>query len=146
MERELKFRAWDKERSKMLTKEFLLCPTSPMWSPFINRTNREVERLIDDYLRANGDPFGSGGCWIAEGGDFYGEHLIVMQYTGLKDKNGKDIYEGDYILIEGNTHTVKFDECYFEAYPQKAYANTLKRFADESIVIGNIYENRELIK
>ena len=69
------------------------------------------------------------------------------QFTGLKDKNGKEIYEGDiYSIIKYDIddighkeiHTVKFDEilCRFN----------VNKFDSEAYeVIGNIYENPELL-
>lgn len=72
------------------------------------------------------------------------DRLTFLQYTGLKDKNGKEIYEGDIILICGQKHEVKYEGCFFDAYPLLSYANTLYRYHDESEVIGNIYENPEL--
>jgi len=81
---------------------------------------------------------------------------VLMQFTGLHDKNGKEIYEGDIL-----THN-KFDEyyiCKFEdgqfSYKEfdrhdKSYGNyyymeqkELERYCE---IIGNIYENHELLE
>ena len=69
---------------------------------------------------------------------------VLMQYTGLKDKNGKEIYEGDilkytfdgeekidYIEYQGNMFT---------------YHNAVRWSLQEDEVIGNIYENPELLE
>ena len=72
----------------------------------------------------------------------YDECSIIMQYTGLKDKNGKEIYEGDiykstsslfgeHIGVIKDIRRVNLDADY---HP------------DDFEVIGNIYENPELIK
>lgn len=139
------YRAWDKEAQKMLTKDFLLCPTSPAWSPYINRSSRELERLIDNHLQSNGDPFGSGGCWIAEGGDYYGDNLIVMQYVGINDKHGKKIFDSDILKVK-TKHG--FNSQLLEEYAQTNKLDTINGIGNHFVGIvrldflrGLMFEN-----
>lgn len=91
---------------------------------------------------------------------FYNEYTIdpktVGQYTGLKDKDGTEIYEGDIVLEDGNKIVVKYGEQeHEENYGDKihylgfnltlayGYPNAHQR---EIEVIGNIYENPELLE
>lgn len=76
-------------------------------------------------------------------GNDYNGRVKLIQYTGLKDKNGKEIYEGD--ILEYNkcsTYIVKtinrFESTKFgiEGYPR----------LDAYQIVGNIYENPELVK
>ena len=84
----------------------------------------------------------------------------VMQYTGLNDKNGKEIYEGDIIRVNDyrdgdRTYEVIFEKgCYWGnciytpriTTPQKTLLCDLDFFVHQSQeIIGNIYENPELI-
>ena len=82
----------------------------------------------------------------------------VMQYTGLKDKNGTDIYEGDVCEIEGGGEKTSVGEIVFEYgcfcfKPNGARLGALhpelKYYVDmefcEIEVIGNIYENPDLL-
>jgi uncharacterized phage protein (TIGR01671 family) len=81
----------------------------------------------------------------------------VMQYTGLKDRNDKEIYEGDIVICNDETECRKRVICYdihqakFKAVPKSTYyANagnggwTGFELRWHYEVIGNIYENPEL--
>lgn len=83
----------------------------------------------------------------------------LMQYTGLQDKNGRDIYEGDIVRVnddwdDPSTHEVNWGGEYpaFELYPgfDLESNNLMSALAGEGgmtvEVIGNIYENPELLE
>lgn len=98
--------------------------------------------------------------WSCEGGSGlsipYQPHRIPMQFTGLQDSNGKEIYEGDILKFEGTIYTyeVRFENASFVCYHCKkdwgrwGNLNRIKDhdFSDSKInIIGNIYENPELL-
>ncbi|ELU8199853.1 hypothetical protein SD231_000507 [Listeria monocytogenes] len=73
------------------------------------------------------------------------EKLVWMQYTGLKDKNGKKIFEGDVGWDEHNEcyGVVKFEEGKF-LYVWENIAEDLQEVADGIEICGNIHENPDL--
>lgn len=85
---------------------------------------------------------------------------IAQQFTGLKDKNGKEIWEGDIVktgegqldpcgipLIGGDgIDVVKFDErrgCFTDTHTSNGLGEIFSRHTE---VLGNVYENPELLK
>lgn len=86
------------------------------------------------------------------------EEMEYLQFTGLKDKNGKEIYEGDIISFyyddfeKRYTGQVKFINGGFNYYdndegrdPSEYDNDTLQGVEQNGEVIGNIYENPELL-
>lgn len=75
----------------------------------------------------------------------------LMQFTGLHDRNGKEIYEGDIIKYDRVPFltTVNYVDCTF-ALVHDRYEQQIGFLNDESMgmleVIGNIYENPELLR
>ncbi|ELI6207484.1 hypothetical protein RRL71_002420 [Listeria monocytogenes] len=89
-----------------------------------------------------GDPY----CTMCD--DWYNfDDVLLMQYTGLKDKNGKKIFEGDVGWDEHNEcyGVVKFEEGKF-LYVWENIAEDLQEVADGIEICGNIHENPDLLE
>lgn len=122
MNREIKFRAWDENNKIMVS---------------------DIDDLIYEYsLTLN---------FLVNNSRYK-----LMQYTGLKDKNGKEIYEGDCFSIDSKKTgtrigiaTVIWNErhlCYELEDTLNRGEYNLHWFAKNQPVIGNIYENKDLLK
>ena len=118
MSREIMFRAWDKKRNIMVTNCDLV---------ILNETF-ETEEYDGQY-----------GKEITIGDD-----LEIMQYTGLKDKNGVEIWEGDIVKTGiSASYVVSIEDIYeYKGSLKKEWGEKLE---EQTEVIGNIYQNKELL-
>ena len=132
MSREIKFRAWLKEEKKMVNVETI---------DFSEKSIQYLEKneIIDAYLLRTK----------------FLEDVELMQYTGIKDKNGKEIYEGD-ILKDNKGRISKvvwhgsfagFVYSYIDKDNEEyCNPNNLHLCYMKMEVVGNIYENKNLLE
>lgn len=128
MARELKFRAWDTEKNEMAE---VLSMSFDGDEIYLMDKECRVWTTVRDYI------------------------AIPMQYTGLTDKNRKEIYEGDIILVghyKCQCKVVWDDKCARfigltnDKDEQIVYVNMVDKNNVSAVeVIGNIYENPELL-
>ena len=126
--REIKFRAYDKKKKKWLAGYDVgsLGGFSLFGEVMLLG---EWSHILDTYLMSR------------EG--FEPEDLVVMQFTGLKDKNGKEIYEGDVVQTE---NTVVGQITFYSGHFMLDVGKGVRMYiSDEYEVIGNIYQNPELL-
>lgn len=110
---------------------------------------RMIYNIQDIYDGSGADDSGNGVGHVSCFGSFLDdEDYIVGQYTGLKDNNGTEIYEGDIIWDAHNEEhgKVTFDEGAF-CVEWETHIEHLNEVVSDyyAEVIGNIYENPELL-
>jgi len=136
--RTIKFRAWDKKAKRMVK-------VMRLWFPEVVK---EGPPEIEFWEDTNDDAYPI-------------TFFELMQFTGLLDKNGKEIYEGDiYKTVAGETpNGVQTEEIYRIKFNHGAFVlvkiNGLEhgtRYLGSKTnllngeILGNIYENKELLK
>ena len=95
---------------------------------------------------------GGGNIWIIDEDSVAGDWIVnndlhLMQSTGLKDKNGKEIFEGDVVKCNGLLGTIEsFKAMLICSFMKYNNYQKVGFFAQEIEVVGNIYENPELLE
>ena len=129
--RDIKFRAWIK-------KEYDQCGGFMLYDP--------DEESTDYFMVSNGRGFAVvyDDQWLKE------SDYEIMQYTGLKDKNGKEIYEGDICLIDWRDNRYKTQKASVIWDDNQAAwdfgPGSTSEVSWSHEVIGNIYKNPELLE
>ena len=116
--REIKFRAWDTKRCLWVS------PSQGL--AFYGNTGTPTAGVLLGFPRSRM------------------RNIEILQFTGLKDKNSRDIYEGDILKSGKHVTPVIFSDGKFicEGVPQ----SSLKALAKHGVVLGSIYENPELVE
>ncbi len=119
--REIKFRAWNDIQKKMFA------PFN-MYEMVQGHLDYDEQEMDD----SKGFPVGT----------------IFLEFTGLKDKNGKEIYEGDIIKWSGNIGLIEWNDSDASFFIN--FKHTDNKYSvdhcEDSEVIGNKFENPELVK
>lgn len=118
--REIKFRAWNPFKQKMM----IAYPLESWFSACAEYQTNPYDKEPD---------------------------IIMLQFTGLTDKNGKEVYEGDILQWRNYRGVVEYKQgvCQFMIHdePSSQYPERGWRLIDKhNEIIGNLYENPELIK
>lgn len=119
MSREIKFRVWAKKR----------------------KGYRELDQLVFNNQ-------GLEEIWVFPKDDemqqvYHPSEMVVEQYTGFTDKNGKEIYEGDIVRV---SYGYNYEVRQLKSGAWRIGRDDLCVWADSSEVIGNIHENKELLE
>lgn len=126
MSREIKFRLWDKRINNWFQYEAGFALSWDATEIFDDNDHRH--NMTDDF--------------------------VLMQFTGLLDKNGKEIYEGDILRIDGRqspTQVFWVDshglwEHRSDGANNEPLYKVCHRLAMKAVIIGNVYANPELLK
>lgn len=124
----LKFRVWDREKETFLKDVFV-------------GSDGQLYQFSKDTI------YGAAITFLGK------ENKKILQFTGLRDKNGYEIYDGDIVNLKGDLYTVSWNGC-FSSFDMtnidkaKQYKDLyiLNKNFEKSEIVGNIYQNRELLE
>ena len=127
-----KYRAWDSAKKEMFKDTFAITESGQ-----VVVVEQESVASSPDYV--------------------FVDHLVIMQSTGLKDKNGKEIFEGDILAFETDNEVINVNVFWDEEHAlfmfeskkyneQEPLAELVENNTYPFEIIGNIYENKGLLE
>lgn len=129
--REIGYRAWLKEEKRFIYPKLILNDFGSVVEVAYNDIDISSDELIEHRLLI--------------------EEVVLEQFTGLRDKNGKRIYEGDIVNIQGIKYYVDFEHGGFWLNNDKLWVKPYRPFVhfleiNDMEVIGDIHRNPELLE
>lgn len=134
----MRFRVWDCKNKKWLYpihKVYLGC----IFEPYLVQNGELCFKLIGIDGIKDGD-------YHSSYFEKYGYNFKVIQYTGLKDKNKKEIYEGDIVRTSEHIGIVKYYKGMYCINVDDSFKLSMYETNEFMEVIGNIYETPDLLK
>lgn len=149
--REIKFRIWDKYHKTWLENGHSLhCFSNWHICPFTGQLTDFVEMIDGDHSDGVYSASHAPSYHLTAKGVVKQPRYVLQQYTGLKDKNGKDIYEGDILNYQSSNPrftqvVVRWTKEEEDNHPGWVISDSYCQYGEPEI-IGNLFENKELLK